>query len=210
LDTARLLASIFLTTLPKLAYKAAHLTLNNDAAKLIFFHQEYGQRISYDITLAEREVRPDPRPLCCSCPPPDSMAPVGTRFKRVRARAILREFPRIKRRLWGGALWEEGYGARTVGDKVTAAGPPPGHPTASPGEERRRAIDLVCLGFVPKSPAACGGDLLLCAPRACRSSSCPNSCRCQTLVLLHPPRWSAPPDSPDTPPWDVCAAPLFL
>jgi putative transposase len=75
-----------------------------------------------DITLAEREVRPDPRPLCCSCPPPDSMAPVGTRFKRVRARAILREFPRIKRRLWGGALWEEGYGARTVGDKVTAAG----------------------------------------------------------------------------------------
>ena len=85
LDTARLLASIFLTTLPKLAYKATHLTLNNDATKLIFFHQEYGQRISYDITLAEREVRPDPRPLCCSCPPLDSMAPVGTRFKRVRA-----------------------------------------------------------------------------------------------------------------------------
>ena len=36
------------------------------------------------------------------------------------ARAIFREFPRIKRRLWGGELWEDGYFARTVGDKVTA------------------------------------------------------------------------------------------
>src|SRR3569832_301208 len=30
------------------------------------------------------------------------------------------EFPRVKRRLWGGELWEDGYFARTVGDKVTA------------------------------------------------------------------------------------------
>ena len=34
--------------------------------------------------------------------------------------AIFREFPRVKRRLWGGELWEDGYFARTVGDKVTA------------------------------------------------------------------------------------------
>jgi putative transposase len=26
----------------------------------------------------------------------------------------------VKRRLWGGERWEEGYFARTVGDKVTA------------------------------------------------------------------------------------------
>jgi len=41
--------------------------------------------------------------------------------KSLSARAIFREFPRIKRRLWGGELWEDGYFARTVGDKVTAA-----------------------------------------------------------------------------------------
>jgi putative transposase len=35
------------------------------------------------------------------------------------ARAIFRAFPRVKRRLWGGARWEDGYFARTVGDKVT-------------------------------------------------------------------------------------------
>ena len=56
----------------------------------------------------------------CSCPPRYSIAHVVTRFKRLRARALLREFPRITRRLWGGELWEDGSWARTVGDKVTA------------------------------------------------------------------------------------------
>src|SRR6266852_2796221 len=41
-------------------------------------------------------------------------------FKSWSARVIFREFPRVKRRLWGGELWEDGYCARTVGDKVTA------------------------------------------------------------------------------------------
>src|SRR6266536_1125194 len=49
-----------------------------------------------------------------------SIAQVVTRFKSLSARAIFREFPRVKRRLWGGELWEDGYFARTVGDKVTA------------------------------------------------------------------------------------------
>ena len=74
----------------------------------------------YDITLEEMEVSPDHSHLFCSFPPRDSIAPVVTRFKSVSARAILREFPRIKRRLWGGELWEDGSCARTVGDKVTA------------------------------------------------------------------------------------------
>ena len=66
------------------------------------------------------EVSPDHVPLFCSCPPRYAIAPVVTRFKRVRALAILRECPRLKQRLWGGELWEDGYGARTVGAKVTA------------------------------------------------------------------------------------------
>ena len=47
-------------------------------------------------------------------------AQIVTRFKSLSARTIFREFPRIKRRLWGGELWEDGYFVRTVGDKVTA------------------------------------------------------------------------------------------
>ena len=74
----------------------------------------------YDITSEEMDVSPDHVHLFCSFPPRSSIAPVVTRFKRLSARAIVREFPRIKRRLWGGELWEDGYLARTVGDKVTA------------------------------------------------------------------------------------------
>jgi hypothetical protein len=60
----------------------------------------------------------------------------------------------------GRGLWCSDSGGQGDGGRA-----PPGHPTASPGEERRRAIDLVCLGFVPKSPAACGGDLLFSTSR---------------------------------------------
>jgi putative transposase len=63
----------------------------------------------YDITIAEMEVSPDHVHIFCSFPPRYSTAQVVTRFKRLSARTIFREFPRIKRRLWGGELWEDGY-----------------------------------------------------------------------------------------------------
>ncbi len=74
----------------------------------------------YDITMEAMEVSPDHVHLFCSFPPRYSIAQVVARFKSLRARAIFRECPRVKRRLWGGELWEDGYCARTVGDKVTA------------------------------------------------------------------------------------------
>jgi putative transposase len=74
----------------------------------------------YDITIEEMEGSPDHVHLLCSFPPRDSIAQVVTRYKSLSARAIFREFPQVKRRLWGGELWAEGHFARTVGDKVTA------------------------------------------------------------------------------------------
>ena len=55
-----------------------------------------------DITIEEMEGSPDHVPIFCSFPPRYSIAQVVTRFKRLRARAICREFPRVKRRLWCG------------------------------------------------------------------------------------------------------------
>lgn len=74
----------------------------------------------YDTTLEEREVSADPVPLLCSFPPRYSIVQGVTGFQRLSARAIFRAFPRLKRRRWGGALCEDGYFARTVGDQVTA------------------------------------------------------------------------------------------
>lgn len=74
----------------------------------------------YDITIDEMEVSADHVHIFCSFPPRYSIAQVVTRFKSLSARAIFREYPQVKRQLWGGEFWEDGYFARTVGDKVTA------------------------------------------------------------------------------------------
>ena len=76
--------------------------------------------IQFDIVIEEMEVSSDHVHIFCSFPPRYSIAQVVTRFKSLSARTVFQEFPGIKRRLWGGELWEDGYFVRTVGDQVTA------------------------------------------------------------------------------------------
>ncbi|RYZ84820.1 MAG: IS200/IS605 family transposase [Proteobacteria bacterium] len=75
---------------------------------------------TYEITVDELEVSIDHVHIFCSFPPKLSITQVVTRLKSLSARAIFQEHPQIKRQLWGGEFWEDGYFARTVGDKVTA------------------------------------------------------------------------------------------
>ena len=75
---------------------------------------------AHDVTIEELEVSVDHVHIFCSFPPRYSISQVVGRLKSESARAVFREFPRVKRQLWGGELWEDGYFARTVGDKVTA------------------------------------------------------------------------------------------
>ena len=75
---------------------------------------------AHDVTIEELEVSVDHVHIFCSFPPRYSISQVVGRLKSESARAVFREFPRVKRQLWGGELWEDGCFARTVGDKVTA------------------------------------------------------------------------------------------
>ena len=75
---------------------------------------------AYRITIDEMEVSEEHVHIFCSFPPVLSITQAVTRLKSLSARAIFREFPQVKRQLWGGEFWEDGYFARTVGDKVTA------------------------------------------------------------------------------------------
>ena len=75
---------------------------------------------AYEITIEEMEVSVDHVHIFCSFPPRYAISQVVGRLKSLSARAVFKEFPWVKRRLWGGELWEDGYFARTVGDKVTA------------------------------------------------------------------------------------------
>ncbi len=75
--------------------------------------QEYGFEIE------EMEVAEDHVHLLVSFPPKRSIGEVVRIIKSVSARELFREFPRLKKRLWAGQLWEDGYFARTVGDRMT-------------------------------------------------------------------------------------------
>jgi putative transposase len=65
------------------------------------------------------EVAIDHVHLLVSFPPKHSIGEVVRIIKSISARELFREFPRIKKKLWSGELWEDGYFARTVGDRMT-------------------------------------------------------------------------------------------
>ena len=48
-----------------------------------------------------------------------SVSQVVRRFKGISTRRIFQVFHAVTRELWGEEFWEDGYFARTVGDKVT-------------------------------------------------------------------------------------------
>lgn len=73
----------------------------------------------YGIEIEEIEVAIDHVHLLVSFPPKFSIGEVVRIIKSISPRELFREFPRIKKRLWSGELWEDGYFARTVGDRMT-------------------------------------------------------------------------------------------
>ena len=76
---------------------------------------------AYDITIDELHVAEDHVHILCSFPPRLSISGAVTRLKSLSARTLFAEFPELRRRLWGGALWESGYFVRTVGEALTGA-----------------------------------------------------------------------------------------
>ena len=79
---------------------------------------EIAQHHGYEI--GEMEVDKDHVHIFLSFPPKYSISKVVEILKSVSSKIIREEFPRVKKQLWGGEFWEDGYFARTVGDKVTA------------------------------------------------------------------------------------------
>jgi len=71
--------------------------------------------------IEEMEVDKDHVHIFLSFPPKYSISKVVAIFKAVSSKEVRQEFGReLKRHLWGGEFWEDGYFARTVGDKVAA------------------------------------------------------------------------------------------
>ena len=52
--------------------------------------------------------------------PKYSPAQIVQIMKSISAREVFKKFPKLRKKLWAGELWNDGYFVRSVGDKVTA------------------------------------------------------------------------------------------
>lgn len=73
----------------------------------------------YRFEVIELEIDEDHVHVMVSFPPARSIGEVVRIIKSNSARILFREFPGLKKRLWTGEMWEDGYFARTVGDRMT-------------------------------------------------------------------------------------------
>ena len=75
--------------------------------------QEYGMYIE-KMQIAEDHVH-----MLLEIPPKMSVSEAVRTIKSISAREIFEKFPSIKKRLWAGELWADGYFVRSVGSEVT-------------------------------------------------------------------------------------------
>ncbi len=84
--------------------------------------KEVFQRIAeeYKFRIDTMEVVEDHVHIFVEAPPRYSPAQVVQVMKSVSAREVFRKFPKLRKQLWSGEFWSDGYFVRSVGDKVTA------------------------------------------------------------------------------------------
>lgn len=75
---------------------------------------EYGWEIE------EMAIEADHIHLLLLVPPKYAPAKVVQIMKSISAREIFEEFPRLRKQLWAGEFWSNGYFVRSVGDNVTS------------------------------------------------------------------------------------------
>ena len=80
--------------------------------------REVAERHEYEIEVAN--VAPDHVHIFLTFRPRYSIAHVVGVLKSTSAAEVFEKFPEVKKELWGGEFWEDGYFTPTVGDKVTA------------------------------------------------------------------------------------------
>ena len=73
-----------------------------------------------DCEIEEMEIAEDHVHIFTSIPPKYSVGEMVRVLKSVSAKEIFLRHPEVKKELWGGEFWEDGYFVRTVGDKVTS------------------------------------------------------------------------------------------
>jgi putative transposase len=73
----------------------------------------------FDFEIEEMGIAEDHVHILLSFPPSYSVSKVVGILKSISASKIFEEFPKVKKVLWGGHIWEQGYFYRTVGEHMT-------------------------------------------------------------------------------------------
>ena len=74
----------------------------------------------YEFRIDTMEVVEDHVHVFVEVPPRYSPARVIQIMKSISAREVFMKYPDLRKQLWAGELWNDGYFVRSVGDKVTA------------------------------------------------------------------------------------------
>ena len=88
------------------------------ATRLKEIFQEIAER--YEFEIDTMEVVEDHVHVFLSAPPRYAPSRVVQIMKSISAKIVFQEFPEVKKQLWGGELWNDGYFVRSTGDKVTS------------------------------------------------------------------------------------------
>ncbi len=99
--------------------KYRKMILKGDLAKRM--REVFGEIAErYEFEIDTMEVKEDHVHLFLTAPPRYSPAGVVQIIKSISAKVVFKEFPEVKKQLWGGEFWSDGYFVRSVGDKVTS------------------------------------------------------------------------------------------
>jgi len=80
----------------------------------------YGIAERYEMEIDTLEVMSDHVHVFLIAPPKHSPSHVVQILKSISARELFSRHPELRKELWGGELWSDGYFVRSVGDEVTA------------------------------------------------------------------------------------------
>ncbi len=95
-------------------YRKALLTPHISKAIVEVSHQIEER---YDITFENIGTDGDHIHILCSFKPSYSGSDVVRIFKSITARELFKQFPQLRKELWGGELWSDGYYLATVGER---------------------------------------------------------------------------------------------
>ncbi len=84
--------------------------------------KELFQRIAeeYEFNIDTMEVMEDHVHVFIEAPPAYSPSEVVQILKSISARELYKKFPKVRKEMWSGKIWNDGYFVRSVGDKVTS------------------------------------------------------------------------------------------